>query len=700
MTRTKPFGPIALASALLLLHPALAQQDVPFHCSTHSLEHLAPFHHNDPHSLQRIADDEADLEAFTQQYAQLSEAERGGSTYVLPVVFHIIHNNGPENISDAQVYDAIRVLNDDFNKLNADWDNVRPEFLGIVADVGITFRLAQLDPDGNCTSGINRIQSILTNDGTQDMKDLIQWPRNKYLNVWVCAYADGAAGYTLTPGSVNNPQWAAADGIVLLHNYTGSIGTSSPGRSRTLTHEVGHWINLRHTWGPTNEPGIAANCNEDDNVGDTPNTEGWTSCTLAGATCNSTLDNVENYMEYSYCSKMFTEGQKTRMLAALNSGTAQRNQLWQPSNLAATGTTGTDVLCAAAFTSDLREVCSGGTVQFTDVSYHGATTWEWSFPGGTPSTSTDQNPVVTYGSPGLYPVTLVAGNGNTQVSTQVNNYVMVMPAAGLAVPYSEGFEATTTLPNADWALNDAGGNGGFQFVSTTGYQSSKSVRLNNYVSSPGEVDELVSNTLDMSSATDIVISYRYAYAQRNTANNDVLKLYVSKDCGESWSLRDILYGTGALNTASLQTSPFTPSNESQWAESVVDNISTSYHVSEFRFKFEFESDGGNNLFIDNINVNGAPVGMAELVTEGSEGLRVVPNPAGAAADLVMDLRETGPLQVQVMDPVGRLVAQLPERILPGGLNRLALPVDGLAKGVYLAVIRQNGRTQLTRFTKE
>ena len=700
MTRTNPFGPLALASALLLLHPALAQQDVPFHCSTHSLEHLAPLHQNDPQRLHRIADDEAALEAFTQQYAQLSEAERGGSTYVLPVVFHIIHNNGPENISDAQVHDAIRVLNDDFNKLNADWDNVRPEFLGIVADVGITFRLAQLDPDGNCTSGINRIQSILTNDGTQDMKDLIQWPRNKYLNVWVCAYADGAAGYTQTPGSVNSSWAAAADGIVLLHNYTGSIGTSSPGRSRTLTHEVGHWINLRHTWGPTNEPGIAANCNEDDNVSDTPNTEGWTSCTLAGATCNSALDNVENYMEYSYCSKMFTEGQKTRMLAALNSGTAQRNQLWQPSNLAATGTTGTDVLCAAAFTSDLREVCSGGTVQFTDVSYHGATTWEWSFPGGTPSTSTDQNPVVTYASPGLYPVTLVVGNGNTQVSTQVNNYVMVMPAAGLAVPYSEGFESTTTLPNADWAVNDVGGNGSFQLVGTTGYLSAKCVRLNNYVSSEGEVDELVSNTLDMSNATDIVISYRHAYAQRNTANNDVLKLYVSKDCGVSWSLRDILYGTGALSTASLQTSPFTPNSESQWAESVVDNISTSYHVSEFRFKFEFESDGGNNLFIDNINVNGAPVGMAELVTEGSEGLRVVPNPAGADADLVMDLREGGAVEVQVVDPVGRLVAQLPERSLPAGLNRLALPVDGLAKGVYLAVIRQNGRTQLTSFTKE
>ncbi|NUQ14793.1 MAG: PKD domain-containing protein [Flavobacteriales bacterium] len=695
----KPFlGPLLLA-VLAPLGPATAQQDVPFHCSTHGLEHLAPLHHNDPQRLLQVAQDEAALEAFTQQYTQVGDAERGGNNYVLPVVFHIIHNNGPENISDAQVHDAIRVLNDDFNKLNDDWDNVRPEFLGIVADVGITFRLAQLDPDGNCTSGINRVQSVLTNDGTQTMKDLIQWPRNKYLNVWVCAYADGAAGYTLTPGMVNNPWAAGADGIVLLHSYTGSIGTSSPGRSRTLTHEVGHWINLSHCWGPTNEPGLLSNCNEDDNVADTPNTVGWMSCNLSGASCNSPLDNVENYMEYSYCSKMFTEGQKARMHAALNSGTAQRNQLWQPANLAATGTTGVNVLCAAAFTSDLREVCAGGTVQFTDISYHGATTWEWTFPGGTPASSTDQNPTVTYATPGLYPVTLVAGNGNDQVSTQVNDYMMVMPATGLAVPYSEGFESATTMPNADWAVNDLGSNGTFQLVGTAGFQSAKSVRLNNYVSQAGQVDELVSNTLDMSNATDIVLSYRYAYAQRNTQNNDVLKVFVSKDCGATWSMRDILYGNGVLSTAPLQAGPFTPNGDGQWAESVVDNISNAYHVGDFRFKFRFESDGGNNLFIDHINVNGGPVGIDEVAANGGAPL-VVPNPAGTTASLVMDLPEGGAVQVEVLDPVGRLVARLPEHKLPAGPVRMDLPVEDLSPGMYVAVVHRNGRTQLARFTRE
>ncbi|MCB0789477.1 MAG: hypothetical protein KDB75_09250, partial [Flavobacteriales bacterium] len=316
---------MALAVGLLACAPgaSMAQQADVLLCSTHDQERIVELTGNDPLKLAQIAEADDELELLTAEYVADNYGRAGGGQYVIPVVFHIIHNNGPENISNEQVIDAVRVLNDDFNKLNADWDNVNAAFLGLVADVGVQFRLATKDPFGNCTNGITRTVSTLTYQGDQDMKDLVQWPRNKYLNVWVAASADGAAGYTFRPNAVSQ-SWAASwDGIVLLHNYTGSIGTSAPSRSRTLTHEVGHWINLAHTWGNSNEPGLTSNCNGDDNVSDTPNTIGWTSCSLNGSTCGS-LDNVENYMEYSYCSKMFTEGQKQRMLAALNSGTAQR----------------------------------------------------------------------------------------------------------------------------------------------------------------------------------------------------------------------------------------------------------------------------------------------------------------------------------------------------------------------------------------
>jgi hypothetical protein len=396
-----------------LIGLSLTAQESVRPCNSDELHGLEHFHHNDPVELARIANDDQELEAFTQGFSP--EERGGGSAYVIPMVFHIIHNNGAENISDAQIHDAVRVLNDDFNKLNEDWDNVRPEFLGIVADVEVEFQLARKDPNGNCTNGITRTVSTLTHDGTQEMKDLIQWPRNKYLNIWVAASADGAAGYTYRPSAVSN--WPEADGIVLLHTYTGSIGTSSVGHSRTLTHEVGHWINLKHCWGGTNDPGVEENCDDDDSVSDTPNTVGWTSCNVLGASCDSPLDNVENYMEYSYCSKMFTEGQKTRMHAALNSSTSQRNNLWSASNLTATGLSTVPVLCSAEFTSTDHVVCAGVGITFTDVSYHGVSSRTWEFPGGTPSTSSESNPTVTYSAPGIYPVTLTVSDGTSTLST-------------------------------------------------------------------------------------------------------------------------------------------------------------------------------------------------------------------------------------------------------------------------------------------
>ena len=180
--------------------------------------------------------------------------------------------------------------------------------------------------------------------------------RNKYLNVWVCEEASGAAGYAYLPGSVNNFGNSWLDGIVIQNSYTGSIGTSNTFRSRTLTHEVGHWLNLRHLWGGSNTPGEPDNCDMDDNVADTPWTMGWTSCNLEGESCGS-LDNVQNFLEYSYCGRMFTEGQKTRMRTAALSSVAQRNQLSTTSNLIATGVEGDPLLCISQFNTDRVVVC-------------------------------------------------------------------------------------------------------------------------------------------------------------------------------------------------------------------------------------------------------------------------------------------------------------------------------------------------------
>ena len=687
-----------LAASLIPAALSIQAQEAPFSCSTHGLEHLSSLLNGHPERLAEIGQANARLEQETQQFAEDFDA-RGGTQYVLPVVFHIIHNNGPENISDEQVVDAIRVLNEDFNKLNADWENVREAFLPIVADVGVTFRLAGYDPNGNCTKGITRTVSDLTNDGGQDMKDLIQWPRDRYLNIWVCAYAQGAAGYTQTPGNVDALWAAPADGIVVLHSYVGSIGTSAPTRSRTLTHEVGHWINLRHTWGPTNEPGLPENCDSDDNVSDTPNTVGWISCNLNGASCGSPLDNVENYMEYSYCSKMFTNGQKTRMIAALNSGTADRNNLWTTANLNATGCANVQPLCAATFMSDRRTICAGQSVSFTDQSYHGVVSRNWNFTGGDPAVSDGATTSVTYNTPGVYPVQLTVSNGQDSETSIISDYITVLASPGLPSPYGEGFETIDQFEPAFWAnVNPDNDVSTFSIRSDAAYTGARSVRLKNNQVPAGLLDELTSPSIDLGQATSVSFSFRYAFARRTSTNDDKLRLYVSKDCGETWILRKQLRGNGELPTVPDQTSTFVPSGQSQWELCEVTNITADYAVEDFRFKFWFTGDGGNDLWIDDININGAPVGVEEL--QQGTGLFVLPNPVNEAASVQAVLARGGATRVELVDPTGRTVAVLAQGRLAAGAHRWELPVQGLNSGLYFVRLVQDDTQQVIRFTKE
>lgn len=169
---------------------------------------------------------------------------------IIPVVFHILHTYGSENISDAQVFAQMDRLNLDYRKLNADTAAIVHGFDSIAADCKIEFRLAQLDPNGNCTNGIDRIYSHLTNNAGNTAK-INQWPRNKYLNVWVVKNIPSSGsgitlGFALFPSDVAG-FYAPYDGIMML-------ATEVNNTSRTLTHEVGHWINLQHTWAPQTNP--------------------------------------------------------------------------------------------------------------------------------------------------------------------------------------------------------------------------------------------------------------------------------------------------------------------------------------------------------------------------------------------------------------------------------------------------------------
>jgi len=682
-----------LCLAVLLSLGAQAQQDQPFHCAANDPSLTAPPGGYTPEQLARFEAADAELEEFTRRFAQTyTPGER--TPYIIPVVFHIIHNDGPENISDAQVRDAIRVMNEDFNRRNAGWNSVKTEFQGIVADVGVEFRLAKKDPSGNCTKGIVRVKSTLTTSGGQSMKDLSRWPRDRYLNIWSCAaISSGAAGYSQYPSNSTTTN----DGIVLLHSYMGAIGTSTATRSHALTHEVGHWINLRHTWGNSNTPGDEGNCGSDDLVNDTPNTIGATNCNTNQVTC-TTLDNVENFMDYSYCFKMFTEGQKTRMLAALNSSTASRNNLWTPANLTRTGVDGTPLLCAAEFNSNTRTICAGGSVTFTDASYHDVTSRTWDFPGGTPATSSDPNPAVTYAQAGVYPVTLTVSDGTGTLNASTPSYITVLENPGAPVPFSEGFEGYPDIGASPWAVVNPDNNNTFAITNAAAFSGSNSVRVLNTSAMSGQVDELVSGSFDMSNATSVRITFRYAFAQRATGNDDRLRVHVSNNCGATWSLRQQLRGTLTLNTAGGPvTSSFVPT-ASQWNLAEIANVSNAFHVSDFRVRFEFESNGGNNLYIDDININGAPVGIDGPVRVGGSALVVVPNPSeDGRAQAVFTLAEAGQARMELLDVLGRRLMLVHEGNLPAGPQRMDLPVAGLQAGLYFVRLQQGARNEAVRF---
>lgn len=268
-----------------------------------------------------------------QSYSKEIQPKRG-SKYIIPVVIHVLHLNGSENISEAQINNALGHLNADFNRKNSDTSQVVAAYKGKIANMNMEFRLATIDPQGNPTTGIERFETIYTDSGiinTPDVK-LNQWPHDKYLNIWVCRnVGGGAAAYSWYPSYAQD--FPTYDGIVTEARYFGTIGVANANGRHVMTHEVGHYYNLKH---PFDDPVAGTDCGNDE-VEDTPITKS-SGCDLGLSSCNPPIiENVQNFMTGSYCFVMFTEGQRMRVDSTLNSNVGGRRNQWQQSNLIATG---------------------------------------------------------------------------------------------------------------------------------------------------------------------------------------------------------------------------------------------------------------------------------------------------------------------------------------------------------------------------
>jgi len=623
---------------------------------------------------------------------------------IIPVVVHILHDGEIGNISDAQVYDAIRMLNEDYNKLNTDTVDTRntsnAPFKPIAADINIQFKLAKIDPNGDCTNGIERRSST---EGTYNANDdnakhyngggLDAWDRNKYFNIWVVNTIENTGSTGTILGYGQFPMWGSADtyGFVVRNDAFGSIGTSSG--DRTVTHELGHCLGLFHTFQGGCGSNSSSCSSQGDGCCDTPpvNDPHW-SCSASQNYCNQipngdsygfdAYDQFENYMSYSPCQNMFSEDQKAIIEGNFASIGFMQN-LASLSNQIATGVTLPDVLCSANFTSNTRVICQGDSILYSDISYHGISNRLWNFDNGTPLSSLDSSVYVTYNTSGIFPVTLNVSDGTNSVLIDSTSYVAVLPNPGQPLPYIQGFENLTVFPDfnnffdentfsdINWELNTN--------VSASG---SNSISLHNYSNTTGSINGFTSTSIDLTSvdpSEELLFSFDYVYRKKDEFSNDRLKIFGTTDCGGTW----VLFNTISASQFStlIESQDYTP-NQSDW-ENITFTLYSMFQTNNetFRFKFIFESEGGNNMFIDNINI--FPASQLSIKENNRiETVSLYPNPTKNSALLNFYSATSQTISIDIYNSLGEIVKTVYKGNAITGSNQYSIETATFEKGIY------------------
>ncbi len=551
----------------------------------------------------------------------------------IPVVVHIIHNGEAlgvgSNIPDAQVVSQIEALNEDFRRLNADANETLAQFLSVADDMEINFILAKQDPEGLPTTGIVRAQGDQSNYGLTEAAKLSAvsyWPAEDYMNIWVANLSSNLLGYAQFPVSslegledaTNN---RLTDGVVMRYQ---SFGAASKGNfpaliapfheGRTTTHEVGHFLGLRHIWGD-------GNCNVDDFCDDTPTSSSeHEGCNLSRESCGQ-LSMVQNFMDYTddVCMNLFTTDQKTRMRTVLENSPRRKSLLdsqggTDPIQVAndlgireiitpQQGLCSTDITPEITIrnygtnniTSAVVEVTQNGqvietlnlsvnlapleieTVTFSPLAGLDPNTYEFTFAIIETNSGSDNN--LLNDTKSL--VTAV----NFSTTTSINESFSIQPDNWLiANPDQATTWSIATAPGASGSTNMAIGMQNFSY--TDGF---------------GEVDRLLTPVFDMSQSLSGSLSFKYAYANNPNGNFDRLTVSISTDCGNSFS--NIVFDEFGDNlaTADASSNSFVPVDKFSW-RTVNVNLNNFLGSEEVQIAFENQNGNGNNLYLDDVEV--------------------------------------------------------------------------------------------------
>ncbi len=555
----------------------------------------------------------------------------------IPVVVHVVHNGEllgeGSNISRERILQQIDILNADFSRTNADASLTPAEFLGVAANVGIQFELARQDPNGLVTDGITRTQGTQTVYRFQEdpvLKSTIHWPSEDYMNLYI-ANLQGFLGWAEFPfspieGIPDINIESELDGVVLDHRFVGLNSNTGTFRSfgRTGTHEVGHYLGLRHVWGD-------GGCNADDFCTDTP----LSSVSYAGgcpsedqSSCGSN-DMYSNFLNFTddACMNIFTECQKQRMRTVLFTSPRRASLINSPAltdpttfamDLGIQEVVVPPVASCTQVVTPAMIVTNFGTTEITNFNIQLFNEQETI---GAKFIAANLEPLDTVMAT-FDPITLqdeqtlrfmiTAVNG-VQDDNDANNLVTVQAIGPRTerIPYSEHFESASNFNTisdnpALITVEDAPN-------TTLGNQAARF----NFYQEPNELGEkqiLLLPHIDTNSITSANLQFEYAYGNDSTTSLDGLILAVSRDCGVTFPESGYLFrqfGSGLKTTARNLQGPYTPSGPGEWTTATI-NITSLLSEENLRFALIGINGSGNHIYVDNFRIDPADLKAVDI----------------------------------------------------------------------------------------